>query len=294
MMDLWDTFVEWVNSIPAVVWSGAIGALLASAMSYAGIRSANNSSYKRLRAQHAHDKLEADKQRAHDANQKEEDRKAAIRREVYTEAVEQAHATLAAIGGFVLKPIDYSGTSDTDALQKFLAANSKVWLVAESEAAHLSRDLAKAMGEHYLTTLASAYPLRLAYSPIWEINRNLIHAESEVQRIITKIADLDDPRRGTMIADPVHQSLVSALSLVEALKKQRTALKESITPQQLAHVRKLTEDLEPLQKILVQLVSSLRKEIHLPPDEAEFLKQMADMKQGVLDTFERLFGPAPS
>ncbi|SDY67600.1 hypothetical protein SAMN04515617_11911 [Collimonas sp. OK242] len=293
-MDLWDAFFVWIDSIPAVIWSGAIGALLASGMSYVGIRSANNSSYKRLRDQHVHDKLEADKQRSHDAIQKEEDRKAAIRREVYTKAVEETHAALGAIGGFPFKPLDFSGNTDSDALQVFLKANSKIWLVAESEAAHLSRDLANKMSEVYLLALASAFPLRLALDPVWELNKKLIHAESEVLRKSVKLADLAEQGADANVIEAVQKAWKEANDLVDAIKRHRAHMREALAPQQLAYSRKLIAEMEPLQKTMVQLISSLRKEIHLSPDEAEFMQQQLDMRKNVLALFERLFGPAPA
>ncbi|RZK99799.1 MAG: hypothetical protein EOP36_18115, partial [Rubrivivax sp.] len=82
--------VQWFASIPAVVWSGVIGATIAAGISYFGVRSANKGSLQRLREQHDYDREQANEQRHHDARQKEEDRKAAIRREVYVKAVEEA------------------------------------------------------------------------------------------------------------------------------------------------------------------------------------------------------------
>ena len=291
-MDWWLTFLAWFNSIPAVIWSGAIGAALASSISYFGIRSANNNSYKLLREQHDHDKLEADKQRSHDACQKDEDRKAAIRREVYTKAVEETHAALGAIGGFPFKPLDFSGVADSDILQSFLKANSKVWLVAESEAAHLSRDLANQMSEMYLMALGAAYPLRLALEPAWELNKKLLHAENEVLRKSENLADLIEQRPDPLVLERAQKAWVDANEVVALFKKHRLNMRESLAPQQLAYARRLIEEMVPLQKTLVQLVSSLRKELHLSGDETQFLEQQLDMKERVLALFDRQFGQA--
>jgi hypothetical protein len=180
----WTSFVAWVNSIPAVIWSGAIGAVLASGISYFGVRSANKSSLDRLHAQHRYDADEATKQRTHDANQNDEDRKAAFRREVYMKAVEEVHAVLAVIGGLPERPLS-KRHKDAEGLQHFLKASAKVWLVAESEAAHLSRELTNLMSELYFKTLQAAQPMRIALEPVWEIDKQLAHAESEVKRELT-------------------------------------------------------------------------------------------------------------
>lgn len=291
-MELWRGFLVWFNSIPAVIWSGALGAVLASGMSYFGVRSANKSSLERLHAQHEYDRGEAVKQREHDAIQKEEDRKAAIRREVYTKAAEEVHAVLAAIGGFPLKPLDMSGTSDADALQAFLKANAKVWLVAEAEAAHLSRELASQMGELYQKALASAYPLRLAFEPVWDINRKLVHADGEVQRTTVKLAELNEQRADLPIRGAAEKSWKDANSWVAMLKGSRQQIIDSLASQRLAHARAIFEDMQAVQKTIVKLVSSLRKEIHLPADELEFLAQHADMEKRALVMLNRAFGIA--
>ncbi|SFI02956.1 hypothetical protein SAMN04515618_10887 [Collimonas sp. OK307] len=289
-MGFWNNFLAWFNSIPVVIWSGALGAVIASGISYFGVRSANKSSLARLRAQHDYDRDEAQKQRAHDALQKEEDRKAAIRREVYTKAAEEVHAVLAAIGGFPVKPLDMSGSSDADALQSFLKANAKVWLVAEAEAAHLSRELASQMGELYHKTMASAYPLRLAFEPVWDINRQLVHAEGEVQRIRVKLAELNEQAADSSARQAAQNSWVMANDWVVALKKSRQRTIDSLASERLAHIRATFDDMQVVQKTIVKLVSSLRKEIHLPADELEFLEQHADMEKRALDTINRAFG----
>ena len=80
------------------------GALIAAPISYFGVVAANKSSLARLHAQHDNDRKEAALQRTHDALQKQQDRKAAIRRQVYTDAVEQAHTVLGAIGSLPVRP----------------------------------------------------------------------------------------------------------------------------------------------------------------------------------------------
>jgi hypothetical protein len=281
-MSWWTSAIGWLNSVPAVIWSGALGAVLAAGISYFGVRSANASSLERLRVQHENDAQEAIKQREHDAKQKEEDRKAAIRREVYTKAVEEVHAVLAAIGGFPLKPLDSTGSSDAEPLQAFLKANAKVWLVAEAEAAHLSRELASLMSELYMKARSSAYPLRVALEPVREINEKLVHADREVQRINLKIAELNEQRAELPHREAAGKSWSEANEWVEVLKAERQRVLVTTNPQRQAHAQAMFKDMAAVQQTIVKLVSSLRKELHLPPNEAEFLAQHADMEKRAL------------
>ncbi len=288
-MSWWTSAIGWINSVPAVIWSGAIGAVLASVISYFGVRSANASSLERLRVQHENDAREAIKQREHDAKQKEEDRKAAIRREVYTKAVEEVHAVLAAIGGLSTKRLDLTGNSDTKPLQAFLKANAKVWLVAEAEAAHLSRELTNQMSELFLSAHAAAYPSRLALEPIWEIDEKLVHAARELQRIDSKLAQLNEQRAAIPDLEAAGQSWKSAHEWIQNLKSERQRILETTNPQRQAHAQAVFREMKAAQQTLVKLVSSLRKELQLPPNEVAFLLQHADMEKRAIAALNRSF-----
>lgn len=273
----------------AVIWSGVIGAVIASGLSYFGVRSANSSSLARLNAQHEHDAAEAIKERKHDAEQKDEDRKAAIRREVYVKAVEEVHATLAAIGGMAERPLSEIG-HDVDALQAFLKANAKVWLVAEAEASHLSRDLASLVSECYLAALKAAAPLRLRMEPARDLDRKLPHAEAEVVRLDGRLTDLRTDLAKWEEMQMVNTAWRQANEWVTTLKQERQRLLLSLAPDKLALGKAMFDELRPVQRAIVRLVSALRSELHLPPDEAMFLAQLADMEKRAMAALNRAFG----
>ena len=52
----------------------------------------------------------------------------------------------------------------------------------------------------------------------------------------------------------------------------------------------LFEEMRPVQKMIVRLVSSLRKELSLPPDEAQFLAQLTDMERRATAALPRAYG----
>lgn len=273
----------------ALVWSGMFGAALGGGFSYLGVRSSNISSLERLRVQHSQDSLEAIKQRSHDAKQKEEDRKAAIRREVYTKAAEEIHALLAAIGAISMKPLEVGGAGDADPLQAFLKANAKVWLVADSEAAHLSRDLTAQLGVLYQKALTSAYPLRLSMEPVWRINKQLVHAELEVQRITTKKAELKEENANQPLQEAIAQSLATASNFVGVLTAARQRILESLRPMRMTHSQDIFGEMKVAQQTIVKLVSALRKELHLSPDEDEFLAQHDELEKLAIDMLDRAY-----
>lgn len=266
------------------------GALIAGLISYFGVVAANKSSLARLRVQHENDRQEAALQRAHDAKQKEEDRKAAIRRQVYIDAVEEAHALLAAIGSLTVRPLDFSGVGDVEPLQKFLKANAKVWLVAESEAALLSRELTSQLSELYMKALASAQPSRIKFQEILDVNASLVSAEADVRRIETKISELKEANAELPAQDAASESWKKAQEWISALKASRQQAFDAMMPGRIAHTTQLFEDLHTVQRTLVRVVSSLRREIHLSANEEEFLLQLHDMERRAKAVIERAVG----
>ncbi len=278
--------IDSILKIPPVI----IGALIAALISLIGVLAANKSSLNRLHAQHENDRKEATLQRLHDATQKEEDRKAAIRREVYIDSVEQAHALLGAIGGLFVKPLDFSGVGDAEPLQIFLKANAKVWLVADSAAALLSRELTGQMSELYMKTLASAYPSRVEFQKILDINALLVRAEEDVRRIDVKNVELKESNSETAVRDGALVFLAREQEYISSLKTSRQQIFDSMMPGRVAHMYSLFENMRSVQETLVRLVSSLRKEIHLSANEDEFLQQLLVMEKRALAMVERSAG----
>lgn len=273
----------------AVIWSGVFGATIAAVISLLGVTAANRSSLDRLDRQHKFDTAEAIEQRKHEAGRKDEDRKAAIRREVYTKAAEEVHAVLGVIGGMPERPLS-ERDKDADGLQHFLKANAKVWLVAESDAAHLSRELTSLMSELYFQTLRAAHPLRVAMEPVRGLERQAVHVESEIRRIGVKVAELREQRGDDVLREAAAESLKNTHDWLKALKVERDRQVRALGPARLKHAKAMFEEMRPVQRIIVRLVSSLRKELHLPADEEQFLAQLADMEERALAALDRAFG----
>ena len=112
----------WLN-VPWIIWSGLISAVVATVVAAATARASNRHSLRLLARQHARDDAEANRQRQHEAKQKDEDRKGGIRREVYAQALEETHALLAHIGNLPDRPLNAG--NEMDGLQSFLKANAK-------------------------------------------------------------------------------------------------------------------------------------------------------------------------
>ncbi|HYG58609.1 MAG TPA: hypothetical protein VD902_11175 [Symbiobacteriaceae bacterium] len=286
---VWD-LEGFLRGIPGVVWSGVIGAIVAAGISLLGVYLANASSLSRLRVQHAHDKEEADTQRKAEAAQSQEDRKAAIRRDAYTGAIEAVHGVLALVGH--LPELRLHQENEDEALQKFLQANSKVWLVAEAPAAHLSRELTNQVGQLYISALQLAHPFR-EKKEVWrQLGDQLDAARSEVRRIESAIAQARERGAEQEETQPMTESWKITNDWINALVNSRQQILNDLTPQRLASFPKMVELMRPVQETIVDLVSALRGELGLATDHAEFRQQLKEQEQAISAAIQRLAGSA--
>ena len=284
---VWDVD-RFLRGVPPVVWSGVIGAVVASGISLLGVRLANSSSLARLRVQHEHDKIEADIQRQADAQQKQEDRKAAIRREAYTEAIEAVHGVLALVGH--LFEMRLNQEKEDEPLQKFLQANSKVWLVAEAPAAHLSRDLANRVGELYMAALQLAHPSRLKKEEWWQHGEKLEQAQSEVKRIESLISQAHERGAPPEETAPIVASWRATNDWIKSLVNTRQLILNDLVPLRLDAFPKMMELMRPVQQVIVELVSALRGELGLATDLAEFRRQLEEQEAAVVRAIHKIAG----
>lgn len=263
--------------VPWIIWAGLISAVVASGIATFTTWASSKNSLRLLARQHARDDADAERQRLHDAKQKDEDRKGVIRREVYAIAVEETHALLGYIGGLADRPLNPG--NDANALQIFLKTNAKIWLVADAEAAHLSRDLASEFAEVFLHAMAKAHPIRLAMEPVRRRKEEITFAEGEARRLASQLTDAkarnareeEQERLGALAAE--NNELVTVLAVV-----QNQAM-STIAPMRMEAFVATFGRLRSVQRSLVKLVSALRGELNLPRDDHEFMEQLKDMER---------------
>ena len=279
---------SWLSSVPAVVWSGVIGALLGALISFLTSVQSNRASLQRLREQHQRDNRQAAAQREHDAKQKNEDRKAAIRREIYGKVVDDLHALFGAAGGLAVRPLLAEG--DTEPLQVFLRSNAKVWLVADAPAARISRELASTTSEYFLAALAAAMPVRHAMDPVRQLDRRIAHSEEDMRAVDVEargaVAARDEARLNALGAS--RQWIAES---IEGMRRERQEAVMASLPLRLKCFESTFDQLGAAQKLMVRLMSELRAELHLERDEAEFLRLQEDMQQRAWDAVHRIFQP---
>ncbi|RYG93712.1 MAG: hypothetical protein EON58_17785 [Alphaproteobacteria bacterium] len=281
-------FTNWLNSIPPVVWSGVIGATIAAGISYFGVRASNSSSLARLRKQHEHDFKESCEQRKHEARQKEEDRKAAIRREVYISAIEEGHAVIAYIGALPDRPLSKAG--EADALQTFLKASAKVWLVADVDASQLSRELTNSVSELYFAAIAAVRPVREGMETVRGLEKRAQFHGDEVHRLETRLSEAVEKGLSAVDIQRLREAWKVAYEEEEYWQSKRNAHFMNLIPLRHANFSRTSDKLYEVQTLLVKLVCALRKELHLEANLEGFLAINDQMRERAMKVLDEAFG----
>ncbi len=277
--------------VPWIIWSGLISALVASGVAAFTIRSSSKNSLRLLAKQHEHNDAQANRQREHDAKQKDEDRKATIRREIYVKAVEETHALLGYIGGLPDRPLNAG--NDGDGFQSFLKANAKIWLVANAEAAHLSRELASDFADVFFHEMTTSYPIRVAMEPIRRRREEIVFAEGEARRLSSQFTDAKARNASVEDQTKLADLMVEAQEYVKALElSQQQAMGDTVQIRMQTFQTTFVK-LRPVQRALVKLVSALREELNLPRDDGKFMEQLTDMEQRAWKAVNLAYGIDP-
>lgn len=269
----------WLGA-PWTFWSGLVGSGITAAVAITTLVLSNRLNLRRQA-----------EQQDHDAKQKREDRKLAIRREVYLEAVEQAHALLGAIGSLCQEELH--SKSDGDALQAFLKSNAKVWLVADAEAAHLSRELATQFSQLFLHARLASMPARRALEPVRIRAKDIERWETEAARLHEKVNDAqarkappDELARATALFEEAHE-------VIRLLKDHQEKARAEAMPLAFEAMRSTWCEMRDIQRSLCTLVSALRYELDLPRNNDRFLAQLDEMERSAWASLNHVFDIDP-
>ena len=277
--------------VPWIIWSGLISALVASGVAAFTIRASSENSLRLLAKQQEHNDVQANRQREHDAKQKDEDRKATNRREIYSKAVEETHALLGYIGGLPDRPLNAG--NDADGFQSFLKSNAKIWLVADAEAAHLSRDLASDFAEVLFHEMTASYPIRIAMEPIRRRRETIAFAEGEARRLICQLTDAKARSASSEDQTKIGDLVVEANEYVKALELTQQQAMSDIAQMRKETFQTTFGKLRPVQRAIVKMVSALREELNLPRDDDEFMEQLMDMERRAWKAINSAYGIDP-
>lgn len=225
-------------------------------------------------------------QLTHDRTQKNEDRKAAIRREVYLTAVAETQSVFAEIGGLVAR--DLSGNPAHGVLNAFMVALSKVTLVADAPAALLAKELTACVNEWFFKVLPLAFEHHLAKADIPRYQDQLKTAQDEQKRIAIEVAHSWEK---ALSDELIERLLKSDERFGEMASRARKFIEEAeakTTPLRNRLANELIDSGDNCRETFMRLIAALRKEIHLDPLEIELLNRIAEDRSRVEKVFREI------
>ncbi|RZJ84966.1 MAG: hypothetical protein EOO64_02300 [Massilia sp.] len=280
----WPDLAAWYTALPepvraalvtgfCTVSAGAIGAAIA----FGGVRAANKSSLDRLLVQHKQDSTEAEKQRAFEREQKQEDRKGQIRREVYLGAIEKVNAAVVAPGRLLDRPITDRENEDAP-LQDFLTANAKVRLICEAPALALSFEVTSAVAEFYLRGVLLGVKFREQMIYVHKIRADIVEAKEELRRRKSAAEDLyATGERNSQ--HPQYLAHEERKKHVERLEKGRDEMIDDLKRHRRQFYLDNDEANKNLQLLLARYQSTLREELHLDGNAEQAMASVLEMRE---------------
>ncbi|MFA7291994.1 MAG: hypothetical protein WC023_07060 [Rhodocyclaceae bacterium] len=266
------TIASVLASIPATVWSGIIGAILA----LSGVLLSNRGNTSRLRIQ-----------LKHDAAEKVKERTAILRREVYLRAIEELVRANSHLAG--LPNLDPTKVNIGDGLQGFFSAAARLQLVAEPKTALLVNRLVGEYGELLLELLAQLQPAHAARTHIQLADHHYNLAQAEVTRVLGEMAKLNESGK----PDPaIFRALQSSFNFRQEQTAKFAAERDTAWTQfnmaNISFQRALLANLRDLAPKQVPVMIELRRDLGLVGELDELEGQMSRQMERMEERFNAL------
>jgi len=250
--------IDFIRSIPDVIWSG----LIASVLTLSGMLISNRSNTKRLLLQ-----------LRHDAAEKAKERTATLRHEVYLRMAEEL--TKANNHLVSLSQSDLTKTNVADGLEGFFVAASKLQLVAEPKTALLVNQLVAEYGELLLRLIARLMPLQKARIDI-AISDDLYNkARTEVTRVLDEMAKFNEAVQAN---DAVYDALQRACDAYQGQAKkyatERSAFWKDFNRLNVEFGRQLLTEMRVVGELQIPVLVEIRRDLGLTAELGAFREQM--------------------
>jgi len=249
-MELLKELIEAVKSIPLALWTAVFG----SAFTLGGVLISNSNNTKRLKIQ-----------LAHDASEKDKERRISMRRVAYMEICDELTKASAFIGA--LSTRDLSDSKLADETRGLNSAISKAGLVAE-DATVLKLSI---MAERFTKTLADAFdaaaPVSSAASSI-KIKDEYIEKESaEIDRLRLAISmHLESGSVDEDVLSALRLAKNSAYERRESWYAERSAAHEARMKALSEYMKFLAERVPELASDNLEMMAALRLELGIATD----------------------------
>jgi hypothetical protein len=248
----------YLNSVPDVVWSGVI----ASVLTLSGVLLSNRSNTTRLRIQ-----------LNHDATEKEKERTANLRREVYLEAVEELTRANSHLASLPQKNPTEENLGD--GFRGFFGAAAKLQLVAEPKTSLLVNQLVAQYGELMLRVMGAAIPLHRIRSEIAVQDDLYNQAQSQVTRVLAEMAKFNE---AAQVNDARFGALQRSFDGFQAQASQHADARSRAWSEFNRHnvdfCRQLITEMRAIGEQQIPVLVEIRRDLGLTTELEAFREQM--------------------
>jgi len=255
------------------MFSVALGSLI----SFVGVMISNKSNNDRFKVQLLHDEKE-----------KELERKASLRKEVYLTTVEELAKANAYLGGLPQENI--IKTNISNGIQGFLQSAAKLELVAEDETGEALNNLLKSYMKLFMTLTARMIPIQELYSDI-ELNDTLYEeAQIEIKRVLAEMVRL---RESGKPDDKIYNALKVSIDNAQTKAKELAEETAKYRGDVVQHIKDfnyiLMDELADIQLIQVPVLVCIRKELGIATDAEKYQKRIVENAKEAKEIIKTLY-----
>lgn len=252
--------IETLKSIPIAIWSVALGSLI----TFLGVLISNRENRKRLEIQ-----------LAHDLKLKVNERKAAMRREVYLSAAEELVKTKNYLGS--LTQIDPAKNNIAEGLQGFFTSAAKLGLVAEQETGKALNDLVLAYSALFFRLLAKVSPINDSRADINIINHHYEETQIEIKRILAAMTSQNESGApNEAIFEALNKSFEFHSNKSKELADERAECWKKVNELTSRFAIEVAEEMKAISLLQIPVLVGIRKELDIETDTESYKKQVVD------------------
>lgn len=262
-------------NLPTVVLSGVVAAAISLAGAVGGVILSNRSSERRLRDQLMHDRTE-----------RQRDRLASLRREVYLHLFEELSAVSSHLGSLAGK--DPVTENLGGPLQSAMAQLAKVQLVGNEQTAIFAGELSSQFGDSLFRLILAAKPMHDLKIDINVANHAAQEQLAEAQRANREMRALNETDGATPAKmRALQSSFEHAMQQFDEAGKKRDTAWEQFNSLQKPFMHAAFEELKLISPAQAKLMAAMREEMGLSSDLDFMLRRVEDAQLRMRDAADK-------